>query len=526
MALIRPGPMTMAGEFFARKNGDTECIYIHPDLEPILGETYGVTLYQEQVIQIANQLAGFSMAEGDGLRKAMGKKLPEEMSKLRKRFIEGCAENRIEKTIADELFSMIEKFAGYGFNKSHSAAYAVIAAQTAYMKAHYPVEFMAAVLSVDIGSTEKVVFDVSECRRSGIEVLPPHINRSLRDFSVETTPDGGEAVRFGLGAVRNVGEGAIQAILDARTEQPDGAFASLDALCSAVDWNTVSRRVIESLAKAGALDCFGERGAVLSNLDRAITSAQSRHKAKARGQIGLFGAEEALGSGTFVSLDGPPLEQRELLAFEKEAIGLYLSSHPLANIIKGRLPDGYAEIVRLREMTVGETVRVICTVRNVRRIPTRQNKTMAAVEVEDLTGWVEAVLFPAVYEEFGTGLVPDQIIELTGRIDMRNDQIQIVAGSIATEVTPIDPEPPSRLIVLSLPQSDDYWQDVEVLQKLDSILNDQEGPDRIEFELMVSGRPIRVANRKHRVEWDDELADALRSALGTERVRVSEPIAS
>jgi DNA polymerase III subunit alpha len=527
MALIRPGPMEMAPEFFSRKNGETECIYIHPDLEPILSETYGIALYQEQVMQIANRVAGFSMAEADELRKAMGKKNFEGMAKLRQRFVDGCAGNRIEKSVAVELFDMIERFAGYGFNKSHSAAYAVIAAQTAYMKAHYPVEFMAALLSVDIGSSEKVVSDVAECRRAGIQVLAPHINRSVRDFSVETLPDGREAVRFGLGAVRNVGDGAIQAILDCRTEQPEQSFASLDALCSAVDWNSVSRRVIESLAKAGALDCFGDRGAVLNSLERAVSAGQTRHKAKARGQIGLFGSEEPIGGGVAqILLDGPPLDQRELLAFEKEAIGLYLSAHPLTNIIKGRLPEAYAEVIALPDMPVGQVVRIIASIRSIRRITTRQNKTMSALEIEDLTGHIEAVMFPAVFDEFGSGLEPDMVIEITGRIDLRDEQLQIIVEKVDTNVQPIEPPPPYRRIVLSLPQSDDYWQDVAVLQKVDSILNDHDGPDRIEFELTVSGQPVRVANRKHHVEWDDQLADELRAALGTDRVQVSEPIAS
>jgi DNA polymerase-3 subunit alpha len=526
MALIRPGPMTMAGEFFARKNGQTECIYIHPDLEPILAETYGITLYQEQVIQIANRLAGFSMAEGDGLRKAMGKKLPAEMAKLRERFIEGCAQNQIDRSVADELFGMIERFAGYGFNKSHSAAYAVIAAQTAYMKAHYPVEFMAAVLSVDIGSTEKVVYDISECRRVGIQVLPPDISRSQRDFSVESTDDGTEAVRFGLGAVRNVGDGAIQAILEARSEQPEGRFANLDDLCTAVDWNSVSRRVLESLAKAGALDGFGERGAILANLDRAVAAGQSRHKALARGQIGLFGSDASAVASTVLTLEGPPLEQRDLLAFEKDSLGLYLSAHPLNDIIKGRLPDQYVEVVRLSGFANGQQVRVIAMIKNIRRIPTRQNKTMAAVEIEDLTGRIEVVLFPATYDEFGSLLDPDAIVEISGKVDRRNDQLQIIAETISADVAPIEPEAPSRRIVLVLPKTDDYWQDVDLLQRIDSVLSEHHGPDRVEFEVLVDGKAVRVANRKHRVEWDDVLKAELDAVLGSDRVRVSEPIAS
>jgi DNA polymerase-3 subunit alpha len=434
--------------------------------------------------------------------------------------------NDIEKPVAAELFDMIERFAGYGFNKSHSAAYAVIAAQTAYMKAHYPVEFMAAVLSVDIGSTDKVVYDIAECRRSGIPVLPPDINRSRRDFSVETGPDGIESVRFGLGAIRNVGEGAVQSILDARADVPGQRFTSLEVLCAALNWDAVSRKVMESLAKSGALDEFGHRGAVLVNLDRQIAAAQNRQRARAKGQMGMFGAEEAVDLGdALVALDGPPIDQRELLAFEKEAIGLYLSSHPLNHIIKGRLPDDYTEIIRLEELLIGRSVRIVSCVRNVRRIPTRQNKTMAAIEIEDLTGRIEAVLFPATYEEFGAGLEIDQIVEVTGKVDRRNDQLQVIVEAISLDVEPFVPEPPHRRILLRIPRSDDYWRDVEILQQIDSILSEHDGTDRVEFELEIQGKSIRIANRKHRVEWDENLAAELQSALGLDHIQVSEPIA-
>ena len=222
MALIRPGPMAMAPEYISRKHGRTPIEYVHPDVEPILRETYGVALYQEQVIRIANVLAGFSMAEGDGLRKAMGKKLPEEMTKYKDRFISGCGERGIEKRLASEIFAMIERFAGYGFPKAHSAAYAVIAAQTAYLKANYPVEFMAAFLSSELGNTDRIVSLMAECRRAGIVVLPPSINRSVVEFSVERTENGSSAVRFGLAAVKNVGVSAVRAVIERRCEEPSG----------------------------------------------------------------------------------------------------------------------------------------------------------------------------------------------------------------------------------------------------------------------------------------------------------------
>jgi DNA polymerase-3 subunit alpha len=227
-----------------------------------------------------------------------------------------------------------------------------------------------------------------------------------------------------------------------------------------------------------------------------------------------------------LTVDGPPLDQRELLAFEKESIGLYLSAHPLNNIIKSRLPDEYTEIVRLADLANGQPARVIASIKNVRRIPTRQNKTMAAVEIEDLTDRIEIVLFPTTYEEFGNMLEPDTIIEVAGRIDRRNDQLQIIVESMTNEIVPFEPEPPSRRIVLVLPKSDDYWQDVELLQRIDTVLSEHDGRDRIEFELLVDGKAVRVANRKHRVDWDEALKSELAAVLGSERIRVSEPIAS
>ncbi|HYO29255.1 MAG TPA: DNA polymerase III subunit alpha, partial [Thermomicrobiales bacterium] len=234
MALIRPGPMEMAPDYIARKHGRTEIVYMHPEMEAILAETYGVALYQEQVIRIANVLAGFSMAEGDGLRKAMGKKLPEEMAKYRDRFVGGAMERGIAKGLAGDIFDTIERFAGYGFNKAHSAAYAVIAAQTAYLKANHPVEFMAALLSSEQGNTDKIVTFANECRRTGIPLLPPDINRSDADFTVELLPEGVAGVRWGLAAVKNAGEGAVESVIRVRQTQPSRRFPHLDALCESI----------------------------------------------------------------------------------------------------------------------------------------------------------------------------------------------------------------------------------------------------------------------------------------------------
>jgi DNA polymerase-3 subunit alpha len=391
MALIRPGPMEMAPDYIARKHGRTPITYMHPEMEPILAETYGVALYQEQVIRIANVLAGFSMAEGDGLRKAMGKKLPEEMAKYRDRFVQGGVAHGLAKGLAGDIFDTIERFAGYGFNKAHSAAYAVIAAQTAYLKANHPVEFMAALLSSEIGNSDKLVQNAVECRRAGIALLPPDVNRSQLEFDVEEIGAGEKAVRFGLAAVKNVGEGAVRAVLAARESAAQGQFASLDAFCDAVDWGTVNRRVAESLAKCGALDPFGPRKRTLADLEGAIGTAQKRQRASARGQIALFGEVAAVAPtpAPIAADHGEGMaSDREVLAWEKELLGLYMSAHPLQEVLAHVAVggNGPSQIVDLLERPPGGKLRVVAMVTSVRRIATKTNKTMAIVGLEDLTG--------------------------------------------------------------------------------------------------------------------------------------------
>src|SRR5215211_2196251 len=380
MALIRPGPMEMAPEYIARKHGRTPIEYMHPEMEPILRETYGVALYQEQIIRIANVLAGFSMSEGDGLRKAMGKKLPEEMAKYQDRFVSGCGERGIEKRLASEIFAMIERFAGYGFPKAHSAAYAVIAAQTAYLKANHPVEFMAALLSSELGNTERIVSLMAECRRAGIEVLPPSINRSAVEFSVERTENAASAVRFGLAAVKNVGVSAVRAVIERRGEEPSGVFPTLGALCESIDWSIVNRRAIEALAKAGALDELGDRGGVLAALDGVIAAAPKRQRATARGEMDLFsgGAED--------EQPAPPLQPstvapREILEWEKELLGTYMSDHPLTEILAAALRSeagrSLCEVAQLEARSMGSTVRLLAMVASIRRIVTKTDRSMA-----------------------------------------------------------------------------------------------------------------------------------------------------
>jgi DNA polymerase-3 subunit alpha len=519
MALIRPGPMAMAPEYVSRKHGRTPIEYVHPDVEPILRETYGVALYQEQVIRIANVLAGFSMTEGDGLRKAMGKKLPEQMTKYKDRFVSGCGERGIEKRLASQIFAMIERFAGYGFPKAHSAAYAVIAAQTAYLKANYPVEFMAALLSSELGNTDRIVSLMAECRRAGISVLPPNINRSAVEFSVERTEDGSSAVRFGLAAVKNVGVSAVRAIIESRSQAPSGRFSTLGAICDAVDWTTVSRRALEALAKAGALDEFGDRGGVVAALEGAIAAAQKRQRATARGQMDLFG------SGAEDAPTNPPVEfstvaPREILEWEKELLGTYMSDHPLTEILAAALRSdvGYSlsEIAQLESRSLGSTVRLLAMVANIRRIVTKTERSMAVVVLEDLTGRVDLVLFPEAFERFGESLSEGAILDARGRLERRGEALQIVCESLSTELPTAgsdDFEPES--IVIRFRRGADSWTEIKAMQEVDAILKRHEGECPVVIEVPVlSGRTCRMISRTRRSEWSAALEDELRAVTG------------
>jgi DNA polymerase III subunit alpha len=529
MALIRPGPMEMAPDYISRKRGATPIEYMHPEMEPILKETYGIALYQEQVMQIANVIAGFSMAEGDGLRKAMGKKLPEEMAKYRGRFIEGSVAHGLTKSLAGEIYDMIERFAGYGFNKAHSAAYAVIAAQTAYLKANFQVEFMAAILSTEIGNSEKIVSNMVECRKQKIDVRRPDINASDWEFTVEYDDNGGEVIRFGLGAIKNVGEGAVRAIVEARSQQPNGRFADLESFCDSVNWSLVNKRVAECLAKCGALDCLGigdnPRSWVINALDAAIAAGQQRQKAAARGQMGLFdlGAEMPVASKPRLVVDEKPIDKRQLLTWEKELTGMYLSEHPLKQIRENGEVTGVAEIINLADRPAGDKIRVIGMVNSVRRIITKKNRTMAIIDLEDLTGNIELVAFPDCYEQFAELWEPDEILDITAKVDRRNEQLQLICETATNEIKQIVKPTARRQLQLRLPMSDDFDLDVKLMKEVFSILTEYEGDDDVVITIPTRQGQVALKSRTRRVEWNDRLRDALVRVVDPRFIEVLEP---
>lgn len=526
MALIRPGPLVLAPDFIARKHGRVPVEYIHPKVERILQESYGIAIYQEQVMQIANVVAGFSMAEGDGLRKVMGKKLPEEMATYETRFVQGAVDQGTDLALAKSIFEMIERFAGYGFPKAHSAAYAVIAAQTAYFKANYPVQFMAALMSSDLNNTEKIVVNIAECRRAGLRLLPPNINASDCEFTVERDEQGVESIRFGLGAIRHVGVGPVEQVVKARDDQPDRQFETFDAFCEGVNWSKVGKRVAENLTKVGALEPFGERAAVLKALESGIGAAQQRQKAADRGQMDLFGGKaEISGTASSALPDVPAADNRERLAWEKELLGFYLSAHPMTDVVGHRLPFGYVQSTELAERPANERVRTIAMVVDLRRITTRQSRSMAIVTMEDLTGTMEVVVFPDTFERVKDDLVIDAILEVTGKVDRRNDDVQIIVDAISRELPQfeVNQGSPDRAVSLRLEISGNLWDDISLMQRVDRVLKEHVGTMPVELQLPRGNRVARLRSRSRRVEWSDELKQELESVLGNHAVELVTP---
>jgi len=429
VALYRPGPLGsgMVDDFIKRRHGLAPVEYVLPQLKEVLGETYGVIVYQEQVMKIATLLADFSLGDADVLRRAMGKKIPTEMEKQREKFLEGAKKKKISGDMAERIFELMAKFAEYGFNKSHSAAYAVIAFQTAYLKAHYPVEFMAALLTSEVDTTDKIVKHIAECRDMGIEVLPPDVNESSSDF---TTMD--DRIRFGLAAIKNVGTGAIELIVTEREE--GGLYRSLFDLCRRVDLRRVNKRVLESLIKSGALDCTGaSRAQMTAALDDVVDRAQNFQKERASKQIGMFSQLEGQSPAWGGDHDLPEVEEwpeNQRLAFEKEAVGFYITSHPLArfeNEIKRCTRDDTASIMTKQN---GSEVRICGVVGSLKEIQTRKGSRMAFLSLEDMKGLVEVILFPEVFQACLPHLRGDDPLVVRGTLDMEDENPKIKAAEV------------------------------------------------------------------------------------------------
>lgn len=523
VALFRPGPLGsgMVDDFIQRKFGQVQIHYDHPCLESILKETYGVIVYQEQVMKIASELAGFSLGDADLLRRAMGKKDPEVMAKQKSKFIEGATAKGVDPKVADKIFNLIFHFAGYGFNKSHSAAYALISYRTAYLKAHYPVELMAALMTSEMENTDEVVKFINEAKEMGIAILPPCVNESQQHFNVV---DG--RIRFGLAAIKNVGENAVAAIIRARKK--GGKFLDLFDFCRRVDLRTVNKRVLESLVKAGAFDSLGgHRAQLMAALDEAVEFGQMMQKAKSSRQTSLFDYDEQQqGSTDQPNLSGrgthslPQVEEwheRQRLQYEKEVIGFYLTGHPLHRYARDLKFHTRHTSQDIPSLAAKQEVRCGGLLRLEREIVTqKKGERMAFAILEDTYGSVEVVLFPEIYKSAASFLDQDIPVLIKGQVDLRGEKAAVVAN----EVLSLDDlrkkvvrELHLRLLIQDLTQ-----KKVSDLHHI--IQNHQGGRCRLYLHLLTDeGKElVFLAGSSIQVDPSDELIMELEKRLGNEAV--------
>ncbi len=441
IALYRPGPLEFIPKYINRMHGQEPVEYIHPSLEPIFQETYGIPVYQEQIMRAAVDLAGYTPSESDELRKAISKKIKEKLEQHHNKFVAGAQANGIPEDLANAIFKDWEEFARYGFNKSHAVAYGVIAVQTAFLKAHYPVEYMTALLTASASDSDKVALYVADARRMGIDVLPPDVNYSGLGFSIEDRPEGRPAIRFGMAAVKNVGTGPVDVICAARE---DGLLKDLDDFANRVDLRSVGRRPLECLVKVGALDAFGPRSALLEALDRIVAVSASLFKAAESGQMSLFGETMQLVDKIQLPKTAE-IPRRQLLDWEKELLGLYVSDHPLTPYMEqlSRAISHYS--AELKNGEQGERVRVAGLVTQVRRMTTKKGDAMAIVTLEDVQGSVELVIFPRTWRQFGELAQPEKVILAEGTLDANETNPKVLVDRLTTQFTYLTPlEAPSQ----------------------------------------------------------------------------------
>jgi DNA polymerase-3 subunit alpha len=435
LALFRPGPLDsgMVDQFIKRKHGKEPIKYLHPALEPILRETYGVIVYQEQVMQIAQALAGYSLGDADNLRRAMGKKKKAEMEREKERFIAGATRRSLPEKLAREIFDQMETFAAYGFNKSHSAAYAVVTYQTAYLKAHYPEEFMAGLMTLEMSDTDKTYKNIAECRERGMTILPPDVNESREDFTVgQPLADGTRPIRFGLGAVRGVGSKAIEAIIAARAEGP---FTALADFSKRVQSQLVNKRVIESLIKCGAFDFTNEpRRRLLEGVDRICQWAGQGSRPDDANQMGLF----APGSLAVTQSQPPALpevaewDQKELLRAERDAIGFFITGHPLDKYERDlkRFTDATTADLRNRESQA--KVKLGGVILTLKLKNSRKGDRYATFNLEDRWGAVEVIAWPETYRRCEAAIHADDPVCITGTLEVGEERCQVIADEVVS----------------------------------------------------------------------------------------------
>ena len=517
-ALYRPGPLQggMIDDYIARKSGKKRVVYDLPQLKEILEETYGVIVYQEQVIQIFNRVAGFTLGEADVVRRAMGKKKHEEMVANREKFLVGAKKNNVPAAKAERLWELVEQFAGYGFNKSHSAAYALVAYQTAYLKAHYPVEFMSALLSSEIGNQDKLTKYLNECRDMNILILPPDVNSSDLTF----TP-AGNTIRFGLTAIKNVGTAAIESVLAARCKL--GRFDTMVQFCENVDLRLLNKRVIESLIKAGAFDSLGARRSQhMAVLDRAMDLGQKRQRETSSGQHGLFMGDAGLAPPPPLDLpDVPDSTEAERLAGEKEVLGFYVTGHPLEKYMAGLATITRHDTSSLEGLDHESPVTLAGILTSLRVRPSKKGDLWGSGVLEDNRGSVELLVFPQAYQQFQGVLKPEAALLIKGRVrHEENQRTKVVVSEARPLEAAMNGSEPRLRIRVNLAQAGD-----DLAAELADLLAAHRGGNPVILELTRPGEfaaTLRV-NRPRAVQADEEVIDRLRALAGVSAVQLEKP---
>jgi len=507
VSLYRPGPLGAGThmDYADRKNGRAAVEYPHPDLEQVLADTYGIMVYQEQVMEAARTMAGFSMVEADGLRKAMGKKIPAVMAEQEQKFVEGCVAAGHPEPLARSLFEQISHFAGYGFNKSHAAGYAIVAYQTAWLKAHYPAEYMAALLTSVKRDKDKTAVYLNECRTMGVKVLVPDVNQSESDFVAR---DG--TIPFGLSAIRNVGEGVVELISQERRK--NGPFSDFGDFVDRVDMSVLNKRTVESLIKAGAFDSMGiPRKGLITVYEQVLEAVVARRRNEDMGQFSLFGSDEPSVQGGVVEIPDVEWDKSTRLAFEKEMLGLYVSDHPLFGVEAALRSRVSTSIPGLFEEKDGATATVGGVVSAVTRRYTRNAELMLYFQLEDLEGGVEVVAFPRTVAEFGPLVRPDAVLVVTGRVDHRGDDVKMIAQQIS------EPDlSPERVVRLKVPA---VRVSREMVGRLRGILSNHPGDAPVFLHMTGDGDDTVVRlGEEHMVEPRTALYAELRELLGPEAI--------
>lgn len=550
VALYRPGPLSIIPEYIARKHNPKLIKFFDPRMKDYLERSLGLLVYQDDVLLTTINIAGYDWSEADKFRKAMGKKIPAEMAKQKDHFIEGCIKNGMDSEKADELFKLIEPFAAYGFNKAHAASYAMVAYQTAYMKANFTVEFMAAVMTAEYGDADKISAAMDECKRLGIVVLPPDINKSKVGFTLENLEELTEeelsrqigdvkvqihhqAIRFGLSAIKNVGISAIESILKSRDVSE---FKSLGDLCSRVDNRLVNKKTLESLIKSGAMDMLGTRAGQLFIMDQILEKVHQNSKKTAMGQVGLFGLEEEVSNINIKTPNIDELNLDQMLIFEKDLLGFYLHEPPYMDLLKQIGPYTSHKIGEITEDVVGNKVVVGGVIFEVKKVMTKKSQSeMAFIRISDTVQEIEAVIFPKTFESAKNFLEKDQVVIAWGRVDNREDKLSLVIDNI----TIFDPKLPPDTVGNFVSSSNSYSPQVnkpkskgveitvprncgiEILQKVNKTLRGYPGKLKVAVLLPGTGNDFRVMDLPFGINMEPLLIEEIEGLLGKGTVKLT-----